>query len=200
LLQNLDRRLAETTGDMLIVLHMKGSHGPSYYKRTPTAFKVFSPECALDNILECPQQTIVNAYDNTIVYTDHVLAKIIDLLRSQNFPTAMLYVSDHGESLGEGGVYLHGLPYALAPAEQKHIPMMFWASENFITQKSLDIDALRAHSKRPYSHDVIFHSIFGLFDIDSEIYRQNLDIFSACRNPDSHLTRKKHNEPLSLRK
>jgi lipid A ethanolaminephosphotransferase len=181
LLRDLDRRLAETTGDMLIVLHMKGSHGPSYYKRSPAGFKVFSPECTLDNIQECPQQTIVNAYDNTIVYTDHVLAKLIDLLRSQNFATAMLYVSDHGESLGEGGIYLHGLPYALAPAEQKQVPMMFWASDNFITQKSLDIDALKALREAPYSHDVIFHSIFRLFDIDSEIYRQDLDIFSACR-------------------
>jgi len=184
LLRDLDRRLAETTGDMLIVLHMKGSHGPSYYKRTPAGFKVFSPECTLDNIQECPQQMIVNAYDNTIVYTDHVLAKLIDLLRSQNFATAMLYVSDHGESLGESGIYLHGLPYALAPAEQKQVPMMFWASDNFTTQKSLNVDALKALREAPYSHDVIFHSIFGLFDIESEIYRQDLDIFSACRTPD----------------
>jgi|JTFP01.1.fsa_nt_gb lipid A ethanolaminephosphotransferase len=194
LLHDLDRRLAETTGDMLIVLHMKGSHGPSYYKRTPTAYKVFFPECTQDNIQECPQQTIVNAYDNTIIYTDHVLAKLVDLLQSQNFPTAMLYVSDHGESLGEGGLYLHGLPYALAPAEQKQIPMMFWASENFITRKSLDIDALRTHSNAPYSHDVIFHSIFGLFDIDSDIYRQDLDIFSACRHPGNRLAKEKLNE------
>ncbi len=183
LLRDLDRRLADTTGDMLIVLHMKGSHGPSYYKRTPAAYKVFTPECTLDNIQDCPQQTIVNAYDNTIVYTDHVLAKLIDLLRSQDFATAMLYVSDHGESLGENGLYLHGLPYSLAPAEQKQVPMVFWASDYFLAQKSLDIEALDAHRTAPYSHDVIFHSMFGLFDIDSDLYRQDLDMFSACRNP-----------------
>lgn len=183
LLRDLDRRLTETAGDMLIVLHMKGSHGPSYYKRTPAAFKTFTPECTQDNIQDCPRQTIVNAYDNTIVYTDRVLAKLIDLLRSQNFATAMLYVSDHGESLGENGLYLHGLPYALAPDEQKQVPMIFWASESFVAQKSLNIENLNAHRAASYSHDSIFHSIFGLFGIDSKIYRQDLDIFSACRTP-----------------
>jgi lipid A ethanolaminephosphotransferase len=184
LLRDLDRRLGETTGDMLIVLHMKGSHGPAYYKRTPPAFKVFSPECTMANIQDCPQQTIVNAYDNTIVYTDHVLAKLIDLLRAQNFATAMLYVSDHGESLGENGLYLHGLPYALAPDEQKHVPMIFWASDNFIEQKSLVVEALDARQKAPYSHDNIFHSVLGLFDVNSKVYRPDLDIFAAYRSQD----------------
>jgi lipid A ethanolaminephosphotransferase len=182
LLRDLDRRLAETTGDMLIVLHMKGSHGPSYYKRTPPAFKVFSPECTKDNIQDCPQQTIVNAYDNTIVYTDHVLAKLIDLLRAQTFATAMLYVSDHGESLGENGLYLHGLPYALAPDEQKQVPMIFWASDNFIKQKNLVVDALDARRKAPYSHDNIFHSVLGLFDVSSKVYRPELNIFAGYRS------------------
>jgi lipid A ethanolaminephosphotransferase len=178
LLRDLDRRLAETTGDMLIVLHMKGSHGPSYYKRTPPAFKVFSPECTKDNIQDCPQQTIVNAYDNTIVYTDHVLAKLIDLLRTRDFATAMLYVSDHGESLGENGLYLHGLPYALAPSEQTNVPMIFWASDTFIKQKSLTVDALDARRKAPYSHDNIFHSVLGLFEVRSKVYRPDLDVFA----------------------
>jgi lipid A ethanolaminephosphotransferase len=181
LLRDIDRRLAQSTDDMLIVLHMKGSHGPSYYKRTPAAFKTFLPECTQDNLQDCPQQTLVNAYDNTIVYTDYVLAKLIDLLRAQDFATAMLYVSDHGESLGENGLYLHGLPYALAPDEQKQVPMIFWASDDFIAQKSLDVGALAARRTGPYSHDVVFHSIFGFFDIKSEIYRSDLDIFSSSR-------------------
>jgi lipid A ethanolaminephosphotransferase len=168
---------------------MKGSHGPSYYKRTPAAYKIFSPECTQDNIQDCRQQTIVNAYDNTIVYTDHVLAELIDLLRAQKFPTAMLYVSDHGESLGENGLYLHGLPYPLAPAEQKQVPMIFWASDDFIARKSLDMDALKARRKVSYSHDVIFHSVLGLFDVHSEIYGPELDIFSACRTSTKHASR-----------
>ncbi len=181
LLRDLDRKLAETSGDMLIVLHMKGSHGPSYYKRTPPAFKAFAPECTMDNIQDCPQQAIVNAYDNTIVYTDHVLAELVDLLKGQGFPTAMLYVSDHGESLGENGLYLHGLPYALAPAEQTQVPMIFWASDSFAAEKSLDIAALAARRQEPYSHDFVFHSVLGLFDVQSKTYRPDLDFFAAAR-------------------
>lgn len=182
LLRDLDRRLAETSGDTLVVLHMKGSHGPSYYKRTPPAFKIFSPECTMNNIQDCPQQSIVNAYDNTIIYTDHVLAKLIDLLRAQNFAAAMLYVSDHGESLGENGLYLHGLPYAMAPDEQKHVPMIFWASDPFLNQKAIAIDALAARRQDPYSHDFIFHSLLGMFDVSSQVYQPELDIFAFRKN------------------
>lgn len=182
LLRGLDRRLAKASGDMLIVLHMKGSHGPSYYKRTPPAFKVFAPECTMDNIQDCSRESIVNAYDNTIIYTDHFLAELIDQLRAQTFATAMLYVSDHGESLGENGLYLHGLPYALAPKEQTHVPLIFWASDRFVRQKHLDIQALKTHLGAPYSHDHIFHSIFGLFDIRSEVYQPDHDIFAAYRS------------------
>lgn len=180
LLRDLDRRLVEATGDMLIVLHMKGSHGPSYYKRTPPAFKVFSPECSMDNIQDCSRESIVNAYDNSILYTDHVLSRVIDLLKAQNYATAMLYVSDHGESLGENGLYLHGLPYALAPGEQTQVPMIFWASDAFIKQKSLDVASLEARRQTPYSHDFIFHSVLGLFGVGSEVYRPELDIFAGA--------------------
>lgn len=181
LLRDLDQRLAATGGDMLIVLHMKGSHGPSYYKRTPPAFKIFTPECSLDNIQDCPQETIVNAYDNTILYTDRVLAELVDLLQAQPFATAMLYVSDHGESLGENGLYLHGLPLAMAPEEQTRVPMIFWASDAFLQQKSLDLTALEARRQEPYTHDFIFHSMLGLFGIETQAYRPELDLFAASR-------------------
>jgi lipid A ethanolaminephosphotransferase len=182
LLRDLDQRLAKTSEDMLIVLHMKGSHGPSYYKRTPPDFKVFAPECTMDNIQDCSRETIVNAYDNTIIYTDYFLAELVDLLRARNFATAMLFVSDHGESLGENGLYLHGLPYALAPEEQTHVPLIFWASERFVRQKTLNIETLKDHRGAPYSHDHIFHSILGSFNVRSETYRPDFDIFAACRN------------------
>jgi lipid A ethanolaminephosphotransferase len=132
----------------------------------------------MDNIQDCSRQSIVNAYDNTILYTDHILSRVIDLLQAQRSATAMLYVSDHGESLGENGLYLHGLPYALAPVEQKQVPMIFWASEKLVRQKSLDIAALEARRQTPYSHDFIFHSVLGLFGVGSEIYRPELDIFA----------------------
>ena len=184
LLEGLDDLIRNGQEDMLIVLHIKGSHGPSYYKRSPTDLKVFTPECTQDNVQDCPQQTIVNAYDNTIVYTDYVLSKVIDLLQAQNSDTAMLYVSDHGESLGENGIYLHGLPYALAPKEQTHVPMQFWASKGFIADHHLDKTNLLAKRNTPYSHDNLFHSVLGLFNVRTRIYKSDLDLFS---NGDRHL-------------
>ena len=184
LLDGLDDLIRNSQGDMLIVLHIKGSHGPSYYKRSPADLKVFTPECTQDNVQDCPRQTIVNAYDNTIVYTDFLLGKIIDLLQAQNSATAMLYLSDHGESLGENGIYLHGLPYALAPKEQTHVPMQFWASTEFLAGRHLDRATLRVKRNAPYSHDYLFHSLLGLFNLRTNIYRRDLDLFSS---EDRHL-------------
>lgn len=181
LLQGLAQKLTATEDDMLIVLHMKGSHGPSYYKRSPPGMKVFQPECSMDSIQDCSRESIVNAYDNTIVYTDYVLARLIDLLQEQEFATAMLYVSDHGESLGENGLYLHGLPYAIAPREQTRVPMIFWASDSFARQKNLSLADLTSRREKLYSHDYIFHSILALFDIDTKDYSSTLDLFSESR-------------------
>jgi lipid A ethanolaminephosphotransferase len=184
LLDGLDDEIRNTLGDILIVLHLKGSHGPSYYKRSPVGLKVFTPECTLDNVQDCPQQTIVNAYDNSIVYTDYVLGKLIDLLKAQNSATALFYISDHGESLGENGIYLHGLPYALAPKEQTHVPMQFWASKEFLSDHHLDKAALLVKRNARYNHDYLFHSMLGLFNVRTSIYRNDRDLFS---NRDRHL-------------
>jgi lipid A ethanolaminephosphotransferase len=181
LLQGLESELASISGDGLIVLHTKGSHGPSYYKRTPPEFKRFLPECAQDNVQDCSEQEIVNAYDNTIVYTDYLLDELIKILNQQDFATAMLYVSDHGESLGENGIFLHGLPYALAPKEQTQVPMLFWASDKFYGMKNITGDALANKSRNNFSHDNLFHSILGLFDVKTESYDQDLDIFAPSR-------------------
>jgi len=183
LLAGLDDLIRNNQGDMLIVLHILGSHGPSYYKRSPAELKVFTPECTQDNVQDCPQQTIINAYDNTIVYTDYVLSKVIDLLQAQNSATAMLYISDHGESLGENGIYLHGLPYALAPKEQTHVPMQFWASQKFFADHHLGATDLLAKRNAPYSQDNLFHSLLGLFNVRTSIYKSDLDLFS---NADRH--------------
>jgi lipid A ethanolaminephosphotransferase len=180
-LQGLDALLQGNTGDLLIVLHQQGSHGPSYYKRTPRAFKPFLPECDRDNVQDCERQTIINAYDNTIVYTDHVLARLIDLLETQAYPTAMLYVSDHGESLGEYNIYLHGLPHAIAPNQQTHIPMIFWASPDFFKAKKIDPVLLAASRANPYSHENLFHSLLGLLEVQTALYQPSLDLFSPVR-------------------
>ena len=138
LLRDLGEMLSSNAGEMLIVLHQKGSHGPSYYKRSPKNFKQFLAECAQAAVPDCDQHSIINAYDNTIVYTDYVLGKLIDLLKAQSYATAMLYISDHGESLGENNIYLHAFPYAIAPRQQTHVPMIFWASSSYLREKAVD--------------------------------------------------------------
>jgi lipid A ethanolaminephosphotransferase len=181
LLKDLGEVLDRNSGDMLIVLHQKGSHGPSYYKRSPKAFKKYLPECDQDNVQDCDRQSIINAYDNTIVYTDHVLARLIDILKSKPYATAMLYVSDHGESLGENSIYLHGLPYLIAPEQQTHVPMVFWASDKFLKEKNIDPAMLAKLRNSPFSHDNLFHSMLGLFRIKTGLYRPELDLFHSAK-------------------
>nr|AOR51062.1 lipid A phosphoethanolamine transferase [uncultured bacterium pAG2] len=179
MLQDFDKLITENSGDMFLVLHQKGSHGPSYYKRSPANFKKYIPECTQDNVQDCEKQTIINAYDNTILYTDHFLAKLIDRLKKENYPTAMLYVSDHGESLGENNMYLHGMPYSLAPKQQTQVPMIFWGSDSYLKEGNIDKAGLAKQKNLPYSHDFLFHSILGLFRVKTGSYRQELDIFRS---------------------
>ena len=166
----------------IIVLHQLGSHGPAYYKRYPKQFEIFTPACQLANVAECEQQHIINAYDNTIAYTDHFLAQIIDRLkREDSIASSMIYVSDHGESLGENGAYLHGLPYFMAPSQQTQVPMLMWFSASYQTAFNINKRCLLDRRGHEYSHDNLFHSLLGLYGVNSESYRASLDIFSPCR-------------------
>lgn len=184
LLEGLQKYIDALSANALIVLHQKGSHGPAYYKRTPENAKVFKPECTEANVQNCSQESIVNAYDNTIRYTDHVLALLIDLLQknAETRDTALIYMSDHGESLGENGVYLHGFPYILAPEEQKHVPFVAWFSAPFSEHQHLDVNCVGEHRKEHYSHDNLFDTLLGLFDVETSVYRADHDIFRRCRN------------------
>ena len=185
LLDGLQDRIAAATGDGLIVLHMMGSHGPAYYKRYPAGFAAFLPACMESQFGRCSGEEITNAYDNTIRYTDEVLFRLIEILRQADkggVATAMIYVSDHGESLGENGIYLHGLPYALAPDVQKHVPFLLWLSETFRTSTGVQPACLSADRDRMLSHDNLFHSVLGLLGISTKVYRSDLDIFATCRS------------------
>lgn len=125
LLDGFEDRLKNITKETLIVLHTMGSHGPTYFKRYPDKFKKFTPACDTANLQDCTQEQIINTYNNTIVYTDYIIASLIETLKKHNeLQSGMLYVSDHGESLGENNIYLHGLPYAIAPDFQKKVPMI----------------------------------------------------------------------------
>lgn len=188
MLKNLDARLQEVPYDKLsrgavIVMHQMGSHGPAYYKRSPEALKKFKPECTNNALQECSRTELVNAYDNSIAYTDYFLSKVIGMLKSKaaTLQGGMLYVSDHGESLGENNLYLHGLPYAIAPDVQKHVPWISWFANDFIGRHNLDTDCLALRAKNKISHDNFFHSVLGLMNIQTQVYKTELDIYEPCR-------------------
>ncbi len=182
LLHELDNFIQQQQGDTLVVLHQKGSHGPAYYKRHPADFTKFTPECQSEQVQDCPQEQIANAYDNTIAYTDYFLAEAIKLLQrhASQFNTALWYMSDHGESLGENGIYLHGLPYFMAPDEQIHVPFILWLSPEVQQNLPVNAECLKQRSGQRYSHDNIFHSILGLFKVQTALYQADADVLAAC--------------------
>ncbi|MGO4779028.1 phosphoethanolamine transferase, partial [Lysobacter sp. 2RAB21] len=153
----------------------------SYYLRYPPRLRVFTPTCDTGELGQCGREQIVNAYDNAILYTDEFLARTIAYLSEDaDRDTAMIYVSDHGESLGENGLYLHGVPYSIAPKTQIKVPMVMWMSPGFIGSRGVDMQCLRAESAKPASHDNLFHSILGLMQVQTNVYRKDMDLFAPC--------------------
>lgn len=185
-LEELDRKLGATTGNSVIVLHQLGSHGPSYYRRYPEAFRRFTPDCRTPALMRCTSAEIVNAYDNTILYTDHVLASVAKLLEKHQdrVAGAMIYMSDHGESLGENGIYLHGAPYAIAPREQTHVPFISWFSKPYQAAMGVDTNCLARDGGQPRSHDNLFHTVLGMMDVETKVYNRALDAFASCTRRD----------------
>jgi lipid A ethanolaminephosphotransferase len=183
LIRRLEAELAQVRGDTVLVLHMMGNHGPAYFRRYPAEFRRFTPDCATAELRKCTVEEVVNAYDNAILYTDHVLAGLIDTLSRdpERLDAAMMYVSDHGESLGEKGLYLHGLPHFFAPSEQTHVPLLVWLSSALTTQGDVSDRCVRSRAQAAYSHDNLFHSVLGLMNVRTGVYRAELDIFDGCR-------------------
>ncbi len=180
--RRLAAELAQVKGNTVFVLHMMGNHGPAYYRRYPAEFRRFTPDCQTAELRDCTREEVVNAYDNAILYTDHVLAGIIGTLSNdpRKLETAMIYVSDHGESLGEHGLYLHGIPYSIAPDLQKHVPMVVWVS-GAMAAGDVNVSCLQAKAHDPLSHDNLFHSMLGLADVQTSAYLPARDIFGGCR-------------------
>ena len=164
----------------VVVMHQMGSHGPAYYKRSPPAAKHFLPECTSNALQECPVEHIQNAYDNSLRYTDHFLGETVRWLQTQARPTALVYLSDHGESLGEKGLYLHGMPYRMAPQEQTHAPMLAWVSEPLQRNMGWSMACLRAKAKQPWSHDNLFHTLLDLARVGTSVQNPDLSILSGC--------------------
>lgn len=184
LLHGLDQRLAAARGTQLWVLHMLGNHGPSYFRRYPAAFARHQPACASDELQHCSRDEIVNAYDNALLYTDHVLAALVAKLQAHasQVDAAMLYVSDHGESLGEHGLFLHGVPYAIAPPQQTRVPMLLWTSDGFARAAALDTACLSRRAAQPASHDHLFHTVLGLLDVRTALHEPAWDLTAGCRS------------------
>ncbi|HEY9096020.1 MAG TPA: phosphoethanolamine--lipid A transferase [Hydrogenophaga sp.] len=189
MLDGLDTRIealdpARRAKGVVLVMHQMGSHGPAYYKRRPSGLRTFQPECASATLSDCPPDQLVNAYDNTLVQTDAFLDSVLQWLKSRSDrglnDTGLVYMSDHGESLGENGLYLHGVPYAFAPAQQTHVPMVSWFSPGFQARKGADKACLRQRTAEPISHDNLFDTVLGLMDVTTQAYRPALDAFKPC--------------------
>ena len=181
-LSRLQKTADTMTENTVIVLHQIGSHGPSYWLRYPADREVFAPACKTPELTECSTEEIVNAYDNTIAYTDWFLAQVIDMLDAQErVIPAMFYVSDHGESLGEGGLYLHGTPYFMAPETQTHVPMVIWTADRFGTALGLDGGCLAGRKDEVVSHDNMFSTVLGLVDVETSARNAALDLAGVCR-------------------
>jgi lipid A ethanolaminephosphotransferase len=182
LLKDLERDLPREGEARLRVLHLNGSHGPAYYKRYPANARTFTPDCRDANVQRCTRDEIVNAYDNSLVYTDAFLAELIRRLDAHpELDSVVIYVSDHGESLGENGLFLHGFPYALAPEEQTRVPFIAWSSAGARDAMPTDAACLPGSADRSVSHDHVFHTLLGLFSVHTGAYREELDVFAKCR-------------------
>jgi lipid A ethanolaminephosphotransferase len=175
LLTGLKERIAQSKySKVLVILHQYGSHGPSYNTGYPPRFEVFKPACSSVELNQCTNQELFNAYDNTILYTDYFLARTIKMLQTLNSVATLMYISDHGESLGEYGLYLHGAPFTIAPDVQKNIPFLVWMAPKFISAQGIIMQQRENHSQQN-----IFHSVMGAMNMRSDIYNEQLDIFSV---------------------
>ncbi len=184
MLADADTFINKGDADKLLVLHTIGSHGPTYWQRYPQHMGTFSPACNRSDIEKCTDEQITNVYDNTLVYTDYILSQVVKKLEghADRYNVAMMYISDHGESLGEKGLYLHGTPYAIAPIEQTQVPWLMWLPSQYAQQKGIDTDCLTREAKtNAYSHDNFFHSLLGFYGVETQVKDSSLDLVAQCR-------------------
>ncbi|WP_314405160.1 phosphoethanolamine transferase [Stenotrophomonas rhizophila] len=181
LIDDLAAQVRAKPGDRVVVLHQLGNHGPSYFERYPARFRHFTPTCDTADLGRCSREQITNSYDNALLYTDHLLSRTIGTLRGMDdYDTAMIYLSDHGESLGEKGLFLHGVPYAIAPQEQTRVPMTMWFSPSFAANRGLNLTCVRQRAAKYTDHDNLFPSVLGLMQVKTAIYERDRDLFAGC--------------------
>lgn len=174
----------DDTRPHLVVLHQMGSHGPAYYKRVPPQYKVFKPTCDTNAIQGCSRDELLNSYDNTLLYTDYVLDSLIETLKTATqYETGLWYLSDHGESTGESGMYLHGAPYAIAPSQQTHVPMLMWFSDAWKQQAQKQMSCLSQQRQKKLSQDNLFPTMLSLLDVKTKVIDPKNDMLATCSNP-----------------
>ncbi|MBU9855920.1 phosphoethanolamine transferase [Rahnella bonaserana] len=184
LMQNIDNDIKPDGKNTLIALHLIGSHGPTYSRRYPPEFRKFTPDCPRSDIENCTQEQLVNTYDNTVLYTDYLVSQVIEKAKQyqDKYNVAVIYLSDHGESLGENGLYLHGTPYRVAPAQQTHVPMLFWLSESYAKAQGIDMQCLKTNAaNKDVSQDNLFHTVLSAMNVQTSERDPQLDIFAACK-------------------
>ncbi len=173
LLAPFKEKLNHLSDQNIIVLHLQGSHGPTYYKRYPSEFKKFTPTCDTNELSKCDNEALINTYDNTLLYTDYLLSEIIKLLKEQkSYESSLFYLSDHGESLGENDIYLHGMPYAIAPSYQTRIPAIFWSNDEKL------MNLAKEHKGLKLSQDNLFSTLLGYFDVKTSVYEPEYDLLN----------------------
>ena len=175
---NIEVKLDTTPKDTLILLHQMGNHGPAYYQRYPKAFEAYKPVCMTNELSKCDEQSVINGYDNAIRYTDYFLKAVIDTLKTyeQDYNVVMVYISDHGESLGENNVYLHGLPYSIAPDAQKQVPVIIWSPNG----NSIDNNSLSSMINQSVSHDFITPTLLRFFNITTQEVQSQPTFFKTA--------------------
>ena len=172
--------------DTVIAFHLIGSHGPRYYERYPQHMRTFTPDCRRPDVENCSLEEVVNSYDNSIRYTDYVIFSLIEEVLEQHMDEVdpmLLYVSDHGESLGENGIFLHAAPYEIAPQEQIKVPLQLWLPKTTAQSLTLSKPCLIKKADRGgFSHDNLFHTVLGLMQVKTAEYRPALDITFSCND------------------
>jgi lipid A ethanolaminephosphotransferase len=183
LIEAIEEKLNKISKDTFLVLHQRGSHGPDYYNMYPKEFEKYKPVCKQNILNKCDKKELVNAYDNTILYTSYFLAETIKKIEalSDQYNVMMVYASDHGESLGEDDIYLHSAVYKFAPKEQINIPAIIYIPQSTQKDLSINISCLKNIKDKHLSHDNIFHTILGFAGAKTSIYEEELDILSQCK-------------------
>ena len=180
--QYIEKIPADDQTPRLIVLHQVGSHGPAYYARATPEFQKFKPTCDTNAIQGCTQDALINSYDNSIVYTDHILSEVIQSLKANSkYQTGFWYLSDHGESTGEYGMYLHGAPYAMAPSQQTHVPMIMWFSAEWKAHQAANVSCLSQQKSKVLSQDNLFPSLLSILGVQTQVIDAKNDMLQNCK-------------------